>query len=122
VAAVVHYHHKLPADCVAAFNTQPNMSTMRPSRAFQIVVAATRNWGIGSGGGLPFDLPGDVFARHASVEACHTSHIYSPIEHCDPSTCAEDAVHVLCAVWLYTTSQQQNLMTEAAGIFCLQVT
>eukprot|EP00775_Hariotina_reticulata_P006877 gene6877-7093_t len=36
------------------------MSTMRPGRAFQIVVAVTRNWGIGSGGGLPFDLPGDM--------------------------------------------------------------
>lgn len=94
---------------------------MRPSRAFQIVVAATRNWGIGSGGGLPFDLPGDVL--HGIHQWKHvTSHIYSLIEHCDPSTCAEDAEHVLCAVWLYTTSQQQNLMTEAAGIFCLQVT
>jgi hypothetical protein len=32
--------------------------TGAPRRAFQIVVAATRNWGIGMRGGLPFELPG----------------------------------------------------------------
>jgi hypothetical protein len=32
--------------------------TGAPRRAFQIVVAATKNWGIGLRGGLPFELPG----------------------------------------------------------------
>lgn len=34
--------------------------TGAPKRAFQIVVAVTKNWGIGLRGGLPFELPGDM--------------------------------------------------------------
>lgn len=34
------------------------MTGTRPQRAFQIVVAATRSWGIGNKGDLPFSLPG----------------------------------------------------------------
>jgi hypothetical protein len=34
------------------------MTGVRPQRAFQIVVAATRTWGIGNKGDLPFSLPG----------------------------------------------------------------
>ncbi|WIA20221.1 hypothetical protein OEZ85_006063 [Tetradesmus obliquus] len=36
------------------------MTGTRPQRAFQIVVAATRSWGIGNKGDLPFSLPGDM--------------------------------------------------------------
>jgi hypothetical protein len=34
------------------------MTGARSQRAFQIVVAATRSWGIGNKGDLPFSLPG----------------------------------------------------------------
>ena len=37
-------------------------SPERARRTFQVVVAATKTWGIGAGGALPWRLPGDL--RH----------------------------------------------------------
>ncbi|KAF6261177.1 thymidylate synthase/dCMP hydroxymethylase domain-containing protein [Scenedesmus sp. NREL 46B-D3] len=47
------------------------MTGVRPQRAFQIVVAATRTWGIGSKGDLPFSLPGDMaYFKKLTSQTC----------------------------------------------------
>lgn len=57
----------MPQGCDCPFEGNISTMTGAPKRAFQLVVAASRNWGIGVKGGLLFKLPGGQAAPWIAV-------------------------------------------------------